>query len=659
MTLWTVIPGPDGAFESDFLEHSHVAISYGYSKDLRMVTSRSELMSEHNNGFNQLWRFYEELETGALVAVPFTKSRIYIGEVTGAYEFRPNVEPYHIHPIRWLATDLRDAALDPDLLKSIRSGQAVHRVLAPDAEERVRRLAGSGIDEYLTAAQTYIESDLLDTEEMEYKHEIIGGLGRAREAVLGRESGWPTLIEEALTVQGSPLDWRSGRALQDWFKSEPEAALAAMRAFWANYEVSAGARIRMLIDRIPESEAFKKSQIGTTLRTVSALLMAFGPDYPPFTSTSFDGAYRTARYPRTRQSADQGEMYEHALGFLDRLIERAPTLGLDRPANRLEAQSVVWAMSQRSESGSELDGRDEPHLPDLDALAEELLLPVGFLQTIERLLNDKGQVIFQGPPGTGKTYVARKLAECLAGSAERVRLVQFHPSYAYEDFVQGYRPTVDAEGRASFELRSGPLVEMANLARGDSGRTYFLVIDEINRGNLAKVFGELYFLLEYRDEAIRLQYSDESFTLPTNLQIIGTMNTADRSIALVDLALRRRFHFVEFQPDKEPLKGLLKRWFDRYPSDLQWVAELVDRANDKLGDSEAAIGPSYFMRVGLTKQQVELIWEHNVLPYIGEQLYGERDRLSEFGLNSLRPPQTVGESPVDQAEDSGVSDADD
>ena len=264
------------------------------------------------------------------------------------------------------------------------------------------------------------------------------------------------------------------------------------------------------------------------------------------------------------------------------------------------------------------------------------------LERIVLLLRHRRQVIFYGPPGTGKTYMARKLVTHLTGDQDRVQLVQFHPSYAYEDFVEGYRPTRLEGCAAGFALREGPLKRIARQAAKATGETFVLIIDEINRGNLGKVFGELYFLLEYRDERISLQYSDDPFLLPKNLWIIGTMNTADRSIALVDSALRRRFHFAPFFPDEPPVEGLLARWLDEHKPELSWVAEVsVDRANEKLGRRHAAIGPSYFMDQNLDEEWVELIWDHSVLPYIAEQFFGEDDRLKEFALHRLRDAATT------------------
>ena len=274
--------------------------------------------------------------------------------------------------------------------------------------------------------------------------------------------------------------------------------------------------------------------------------------------------------------------------------------------------------------------------PDpLTELAESLLITKAYLAQVVKLLQKKRQLIFYGPPGTGKTFVARRLGRLLAGDDDRIEIVQFHPSYAYEDFVQGYRPSL-SEGQAGFQLVDGALKRLADKARRAPDQTHILIIDEVNRGNLGKVFGELYYLLEYRDEKMSLLYSRESFTLPKNLLIISTMNTADRSIALLDAALRRRFYFVPFFPDEAPIEGLLRRWLQKNTPDLLWLADVVDLANRKLGDRHIAIGPSYFMDKDLTEEWVSLVWKHSIIPYLAEHFFGQEDRLAEFDISKLR-----------------------
>ena len=214
--------------------------------------------------------------------------------------------------------------------------------------------------------------------------------------------------------------------------------------------------------------------------------------------------------------------------------------------------------------------------------------------------------------------------------------MQFHPSYAYEDFVQGFRPQKAAGGQLSFELTDGPLKRAADAAKVDtSGAKHFLIIDEINRGNLAKVFGELYFLLEYRDEKINLQYSDEPFSLPENLYIIGTMNTADRSIALVDLALRRRFYFVDFDTHTEPVKGLLRRWLEENElGDMTWVAMSLTR------ESETGERPT---RRPPRRHRAELLYEGRPRRGAGEAHLEARGLAVHRGASVRRawPPERV------------------
>ena len=296
------------------------------------------------------------------------------------------------------------------------------------------------------------------------------------------------------------------------------------------------------------------------------------------------------------------------------------------------AMVFLWWMLKQKEDEDDLI----PPGTDIDELSDELLLPAEWMRRVLELLEDKKQVIFYGPPGTGKTYVARRLARFIAPDDQHRKTVQFHPSYSYEDFVEGYRPREGEGGSVRYELTPGPLRRLAKVAE-ESAEPCVLMIDEINRGNIAKVFGELYYLLEYRgdDDQIDLLYGSEPFELPENFLIVATMNTADRSIAILDAALRRRFHFVEFFPDRWPVEGLLSRWLQRHAPTMIYVAELVDTANRLLPDRHLQIGPSYFMRPGLDRKWLERIWAHSVLPYIEEQFFDEPDRVEEFTLAAI------------------------
>ena len=312
------------------------------------------------------------------------------------------------------------------------------------------------------------------------------------------------------------------------------------------------------------------------------------------------------------------------------------TAQLDLVEDLTIPQGVSDERVDRAESRPAHEQLPEP----TQQLAEDLLLDLTWLKKVRDLLDERKQIVLYGPPGTGKTFLAQKLAEQLVGQ-EQVRLVQFHPAYSYEDFFEGYRPEQGEGGTIGFRLRSGPLRRLASDAAEHRDEAFVLIIDEINRADLAKVFGELYFLLEYRKEAVQLMYSgsDDSFSLPDNLYIIGTMNTADRSIALVDAAMRRRFGFVALDMSSGPTKSLLRNWSAKH--DLSFLAaDLLDELNRRLDDPDFQVGPSYFMkrrdRDAFSPARLEMIWDSDILPLLQEHFYGQWEAVSnKFALKSL------------------------
>ena len=309
---------------------------------------------------------------------------------------------------------------------------------------------------------------------------------------------------------------------------------------------------------------------------------------------------------------------------------------------------------------------------DLATLADNLLCEVRFLNDIVELLEDKRQVILYGPPGTGKTYFARYLAWTLTGIQDDEEygddgpysLVQFHPAYSYEDFFEGYRPAVDDDGQMTYELASGPLVRLAERAEEHPDELHVMVIDEINRANLPRVLGELLYLLEYRDEWTQTQYRPvDGFILPSNVWIIGTMNTADRSIALIDAAMRRRFHFVPFFPDREPTAGLLRRWYEQHAPRQAWIADLLDGVNERLrrdlGGDHLLIGPSHFMKSDLDKDGLRRIWTYNIEPLIEDQFFGRQEVIKHFRFDEVwRHHGPRATAPESEAGAPGVPDED-
>jgi len=247
-----------------------------------------------------------------------------------------------------------------------------------------------------------------------------------------------------------------------------------------------------------------------------------------------------------------------------------------------------------------------------------------------RAIERKGQAVLYGPPGTGKTFMAERLAKHLIdGSNGFHDLVQFHPAYAYEDFIQGIRPVSKPDGSLEYPVVPGRFLEFCQKATSRQGKCV-LIIDEINRANLSRVFGELMYLLEYRDRKIPLA-GGGMFSIPANVRIIGTMNTADRSIALVDHALRRRFAFLALYPNYE----VLRRFHAQTGFPVDGLIDVLKKINKQIGDKHYEVGISYFMLSDLSDQLGD-IWMMEIEPYLEEYFFDQPDKMSNFRWQKVK-----------------------
>ncbi|CAH2213361.1 McrB family protein [Tepidibacter aestuarii] len=280
------------------------------------------------------------------------------------------------------------------------------------------------------------------------------------------------------------------------------------------------------------------------------------------------------------------------------------------------------------ESGFE-DKRQVNFIYDIEKCSRDIGLSEDNINKWLEAIKRKGQAIIYGPPGTGKTYTAKKLAKVLLSEGDGfVDLVQFHPAYAYEDFIQGIRPKIDREGKLSYNLEKGRFIEICDKARKRKGNSV-LIIDEINRANLSRVFGELMYLLEYRNSSIKLA-SGENFDIPKNIYIIGTMNTADRSIALVDNAIRRRFAFLSLQPNYK----VLKKYHLESSFPIDKLISILKNINKHINDKRYELGISYFLNSNL-EECIQDIWEMEIVPYLEEYFFDQSDKINDFSWKNI------------------------
>lgn len=287
------------------------------------------------------------------------------------------------------------------------------------------------------------------------------------------------------------------------------------------------------------------------------------------------------------------------------------------------------------------ENNPSPSVPDKEyetyskeAFLDDVYMTEQNYDALVALLKHKKSVILQGPPGVGKTYAARKLAHSIMGMKDdnRVEFIQFHQNYSYEDFMLGYKPVKDG-----FELRYGVFHQFCKRAENRSGKDFFFIIDEINRGNLSKIFGELLMLIEndYRGDKITLGYDGKPFSIPKNVHLIGMMNTADRSLAMIDYALRRRFTFFEMRPGFSSegflryQRGLNNETFDDLIAKIMELNRAIE-AGDSLGRG-FSIGHSYFCGAKTcTEEWMRSIVNYEIIPLLNEYWFDDEKKLDDW-----------------------------
>jgi hypothetical protein len=565
-----------------------------------------------------------------------------------------NLEAPDLVPGATLATIVRQ--LEPNMHYGQRSGVNLYRT---PLRERWKP-ESNALKVFTKWTTKIIETVGLDEQGRKDKLERVPAL---RDVIVGAAAGADLvpLVTAALRGFGA-VDDRVADDFIAWVGEHPEAAASALREIGIEPGPEA---IDRFLAHVPEGEF---PGLTARLNLASALLFGQRPkEYPPWRGSVAQALIRLTDGVRAQESATTGEHYVLFLERLDVILLQLQNRAELR--DRLDAQGLDWVLAKTSsfpewsdadneafalwqsgkaadaapavhEAGSSADAQptvaDSQTTQSLEDLAAQLNLDDegrAWLNETITLLQHRKQLILQGPPGTGKTFFARAIAQFIAGDPDRTTLVQFHPSTSYEDFVQGLRPDPSNPGR--FDLKAGPLPKLAKQALQHPEQSFVLIIDELNRANVPAAFGELYFLIEYRDHEATLLYG-ETLRLPPNLFLIATMNTADRSITALDSALRRRFYVRDLRPGEVPMDGVLKNYLDTKDPDQAWLADLLDHANSLLPDPEQAVGPSHFMGQVVGEQWARRAWDNTVLPTLREVYFNRPDLIEQLEFDLLK-----------------------
>ena len=668
---WKIAPGEEGSEWEGFREGGFVGMGWAELGDVSGLSRaeyekrRNELVEQHLDwtraGVDQVWRFARQVKEGDyVVANRGTKKVLGLGVVSGQYYFEPNArfghrlpvdwlpfEPVEVRKPGWIKTLIELTAQDFEEIRQLGPGEGVVVPLetggafSREAFDLLAGLAAQPTREYyLSRKQQFV--DFVEGPFQALLHQVVAALSPPITEAMETERNLFSRIPKNDWGRGGawPFYWgalypKGGRRVED---AQLFLGLHPSRLTFGFYIGEYGSEQRQRFVRNCKSHHEELKNLLAPLAEEGRMVWGSAPDDAgdsgvhegPRESPTFGEWLRTVGDQEARGGAwiPKGDVLKVVQEELAARIARAFQLLF--PLVLLATWDDPLPKLRQYLEGDEAP--EESPIYPLEAVAADTGLSQDLLESWVRAIERKKQAVVFGPPGTGKTFVAQRLARHLVGgSAGFIDLVQFHPSYAYEDFMQGIRPQRRADGQLDYQLVPGRFLDFCARARTVPGRCV-LIIDEINRAKLSSVFGELMFLMEYRDQTIPLA-GRTVFGVPPNVRIIGTMNTADRSIALVDHALRRRFAFLLLAPNFDVLRSYHKRINPDFNVESLIVA--IEGVNKAIANPDYEVGITYFIRESI-ETEIEDIWRMEIEPYLREYFFDRQDKVEAFRWEAIR-----------------------
>jgi len=689
---WKVAPGRDAWQWNDCRQQGFIAIGWDPLGDLSAMTEEQFedrcriLAAEHDDwterGMKQAWTFAGIREGDRIVANNGMKEVLGFGTVVGRYHYADGERHAHRYPVRWDDVEPRQVDepgwrrtlvnLDREKYAELQSAPKTGDV-SYDADRESRRLTQRVADGGESSSVGYFTSKTFELLEglqhdptkqyyMGHKDEFQTHVIRPfRQLFRDVADRLPRSITERMETerrlfsrilkndygQGGAWPWYWAAFYPKGSKRTDDTQLS----LWINHErLTFGFYIADYADEKRDKFSHRCRQHGDELRDVLREILAsddliLGPDQDVVVHP--DGTVRSL-HDLTWQ--DWLANPEEADFDASVVLPRDEVLS----TSKRDLRRRIAAVHERLFPLVLLGIDDNPVAAIADYLGDTLPPPVKavpeyslsqcaaethlhqeILARWTRAIERKKQAILYGPPGTGKTYLAEHLARHLIGGGDGFyEVVQFHPAYAYEDFIQGLRPDPGADGGLRFERTPGRFLDFCRRAEDCTGRCV-LIVDEINRANLSRVFGELMYLLEYREREVPLA-GGGTFRIPGNVRTIGTMNTADRSIALVDHALRRRFAFLALYPGEE-LYDVLRQYHasSKTGFDVEPLIRVLNRLNRQIDNRHYAVGITFFLLQDPSRH-LEDIWQMEIEPYLEEYFFDQPDKVDAFRWSKIR-----------------------